>query len=60
MAWMRLHRLLALLRQRRINPRDVTVFVDDHVIYPRYQRPLPDESTFDEDEDVSEDDSEVD
>jgi len=53
--WITLHRLLTLLRQRRIDPRDITVFVDDHVINPRYQRPLPEESTFEEDEDMSED-----
>ena len=56
--WIKLHRLLALLRQRRIDLRDVTVFVDYHVINPRYRRPLPEESTFEEDEDMSEDDSE--
>ena len=56
--WMNLHRLLTLLRQRRIDPRDVTVFVDDHVINPRHRRPFPEESTLEEDEDTSEDDSE--
>ncbi|MFC2066781.1 hypothetical protein ACFLUO_07005 [Chloroflexota bacterium] len=55
--WIKLSRLLALLRQRGIDPRDVTVFVDDHVINPRYRRPLPDASSFEE-EDMSEDDSE--
>ncbi len=58
--WITLHRLLVLLRQRRIDPRDITVFIDDHVINPRYRRPLPEESTFEEDEDLSEDDSEAD
>ena len=53
--WITLHRLLPLLRQRGIDPRDVTVFVDNHVINPRYQRPLPEGSTFEEDEDMSED-----
>ena len=52
--WITLHRLLALLRQRGIDSRDVTVFVGDHVINPRYRRPLQEESTFEE-EDMSED-----
>ena len=56
--WIKLHKLIALLRQRGIDPRDVTVFIDDHVINPRYRRPLPEESTLEEDEDISEDDSE--
>ena len=56
--WMNLHRLLALLRQRRIDPRDVTVFIDDHFVNPRYRRPLPEESTFEESEDEPEYDSE--
>jgi len=60
MAWIRLHRLLALLNQRGINFSDVTVFVDDHVINPRYQQPLPDESAFEEDEGMPEDYSEED
>ena len=60
MAWIKLHRLLALLRERRIDPRDVTIFVGDHVINPRSQRPLREESTFEEDEDPYEDDAEED
>ena len=60
MAWIKLHRLLALLRQRRIDPRDVTVFIDDHVINPRYQLPFPGDSTHEETEDLYEDDSEED
>ena len=56
--WRNLHRLLALLRQRGIDPRDVTVFIDDHLINPRYRRPLPEESTLEEDEDLYEDNSE--
>ncbi len=58
--WMNLHRLLVLLDQRQIATRNVTVFVDDHVIKPRYQRPLPEEATFEEGEDMPEDDSEED
>ena len=56
--WIRLNRLLALLRQRGIDPRDVTIFIDNHVINPRYRRPLPEESTLEEDEDLYEDNSE--
>ncbi|MFC2032431.1 hypothetical protein ACFLUS_03590 [Chloroflexota bacterium] len=58
--WIKLSRLLTLLllRQRGIDPRDVTVFVDDHVIHPRSQRPLREESTFEEEEDLYENDSE--
>jgi len=58
--WIKLSRLLALLRQRSIDPRGITVFVDDHVINPRAQRPLRGESTFEEDEDPYEDDAEED
>ncbi len=54
--WMNLHKLLVILRQRGIDPRDVTVFIDDHVINPQYRRPPPEESTLDED--LYEDDSE--
>ena len=60
MAWIRLHKLLVLLRQRRIDLRDITVFVDDHVINPQYRRQLQEESSFEEDEDLYEDDSEED
>ena len=59
MAWINLHHLNSLLRQRGIKDRRVTVFVDDHVINPRYQRPLPEEATS-EDNDMPEDDSEED
>ena len=55
--WMNLNRLLTLLCQRGIDPRDVTVFIDDHIINPRHRRPLQEGSTFEEDEDMSEDDS---
>jgi len=58
--WIKLHRLLTQLRQRRIDPRDITVFVDNHVINPRAQRPLRGESTFEEDENLYEDDAEED
>jgi len=58
MPWINLARLLAQLRQRRIDPRDVTVFVDDHVVDPRYRRPLPGDSTPEETEDLYDDDSE--
>ncbi len=60
MPWVNLYRLLSNLRQRRVDPRDVAVFVDGHVIDLRYQRPLSEESKFEEDEDLSEDDSEED
>ena len=60
MAWIKLSRLLTQLRQRRIDPGDITVFVDDHVINPRAQRPLRGESTFEEGEDPYEDDAEED
>ena len=53
--WIKLHRLIALLRQRQIDLRDVTVFVDYHVINPRFRHRLPEDSTFGEDEDTSED-----
>jgi len=56
--WMNLHRLLTLLRQRRIDPRDVTVFIDNHVVDPRYRRPLPGDPTPEETEDLYEGDSE--
>jgi len=58
MAWIKLHRLLAQLRQRRIDPRDVTVFVDDHIVDPRYRRSIPEDSTTEDDEDLYEGDSE--
>jgi len=60
MAWINLHRLNSLLRQRGIGDRRVTVFIDDHVINPRYRRPLPEEATSENDDDMPEDDSEED
>jgi len=60
MAWIRLHRLLALLNQRGINFSDVTVFVDDHVINPRCRHPFPEERPSEDDEELYEDYSEED
>ena len=58
--WMNLAKLYNLVLQRRLDPRGIIVFVDDHVIDPRYRRPLPEESTFEEDYDMPEDDSQED
>jgi len=60
MPWVNLSRLLAHLRQRQMNPREIAVFVDDHVVDPRSQRPLPGDSIPEETEELYEDDSEVD
>ncbi|MFC1982745.1 hypothetical protein ACFLV5_03055 [Chloroflexota bacterium] len=60
MAWVKLNRLLALLRQRRIDPRGITIFVDDHLINPRYRRPFQDDADFEEDDELSDDESEED
>ncbi len=60
MAWMNLAKLLSHLRQRRIDPRDITVFVDDHIIDPRRRRPLSSdfmpEGEDDTDDDTDEED----
>jgi len=58
--WINLSRLLTNLRNRRIHPRDVMVFVDDHLVKPRYEHPHSQEPTFEEDEDLYENDSEED
>ncbi len=59
MPWVNLSRLLENLRQRRINPRDITVFVDDELVDPRVRRPLSGNATPEEDE-LSDDDEEED
>ncbi|MFC2069127.1 hypothetical protein ACFLTP_09020 [Chloroflexota bacterium] len=40
MPWVNLSRLLANLRQRRLDPRDIAVFVDEGLVDPSYRRPL--------------------
>ncbi len=60
MPWVNLARLVTNLRQRRIDPRDITVFVDDDFVDPRYRRPLAGRSTPEETDDSYDDDSEDD
>ncbi len=58
--WINLAKLYNLVRQRGVDPRGITVFVDDHVIDPRYRRPLPEGSALEEDNYLSEEDPEED
>ena len=60
MPWLNLSRLLTNLRQRRIDPRDVTVFADDGLVDPRYRRPLAEHSTPEEIDDSDDNDFEED
>ena len=55
MPWVNLSRLLAHLRQRRIDPRNVTVYVDDDLLDPRYRRPLSGRSAPEDTDDLDDD-----
>jgi hypothetical protein len=60
MPWMNLSTLLVQLHQRGINPQLVTVFIDDHVVNPEYQRPSEQDLTSEETEDMDDEDIEAD
>jgi len=60
MPWLNLARLLSHLRQRRTDPRDVTVFVEDDVVDPRYRHPPSGNAIPEEDEGLDDGDWEED
>lgn len=60
MPWMNLNKLLVQLRQRQIDPQHITIFIDDHIVDPRYQRSLTVEVNPEDTEDSRDEDSEVD
>ena len=57
--WINLYRLLTNLRRRRIDPRDVTVYVDDELLDPGHQRQQRSHSPYEEDEPAYEENEEI-